>query len=168
MDLTINAPPPVISLTRLNEAILIANRQALALAHGGYVDLSDTDRQRDVIVGWISQTRTALRAEEVLLCNGAQQGLYMAFVVLQPRSNIILTETATFPGALAAANLGVAMLPVAIDEEGMLPAALEAALQSTGARTIYTTPVFQNPLGFEIGPARRRDLMAVALRHDAM
>ena len=169
VDLTINAPPPVISLARLNQASMLANRQALALTHGGYVDPSGTERQRSVIADWISRTRTALQAEDILLCNGAQQGLHLAFAVLQPRSDIILTETATFPGALAAAaNLGMAMQPVAIDEEGMLPAALEEALQSSGARIIYTTPVCQNPLGFETGPTRRRALAALARQYDAM
>tara|TARA_R110002020_G_scaffold32448_10_gene99860 strand:- start:188 stop:1519 length:1332 start_codon:yes stop_codon:yes gene_type:complete len=169
VDLTINAPPPVIALARLNEASLVANRQALALAHGGYVDPSGTERQRQVIAGWISQTRTALRAEDILLCNGAQQGLHLAFAALQPRSSVILTETATFPGALAAAaNLGMTMAPVAADDEGMLPAALEQALTETGAKIIYLTPVCQNPLGFESGPARRRALAGVAERHDAM
>ena len=169
VDLTINAPPPVIALARLNEASLIANSQALALAHGGYVDPSGTEQQRRVIAGWISQQRTPLGADDILLCNGAQQGLHLAFAALQPRSSLILTETATFPGALAAAaNLGMSMAPVAIDGEGMLPAALEKALSETGARIIYTTPVCQNPLGFETGPARRRELAAIASRFDAM
>jgi len=168
VDLTINAPPPVIALARLNEASLMANRGALALAHGGYVDPSGTERQRAVIADWISQTRTALRADEILLCNGAQQGLHLAFAVLQPRSSVILTERATFPGALAAAaNLGMRMAPVAVDGEGMLPVALDEALSQTGAKIIYTTPVCQNPLGFETGPARRRELAALAERHDA-
>ncbi|MDB5536697.1 MAG: GntR family transcriptional regulator, partial [Devosia sp.] len=34
-------------------------------------------------------------------------------------------------------------------------------------KIIYTTPVCQNPLGFETGPERRRALAAVAARHDA-
>ncbi|MBS3847559.1 PLP-dependent aminotransferase family protein [Devosia sp. BSSL-BM10] len=169
VDLTVNAPPPVVPLARLNEASLMANRQALGLAHGGYVDPSGTERQRAVIADWLSQSRTALKADDILLCNGAQQGLHLAFAVLQPRSNIILTETATFPGALAAAaNLGMSMAPVAIDDEGMLPTALAQALETSGARIIYTTPVCQNPLGFETGPARRRELATIARRYDAM
>ena len=169
VDLTINAPPPLISLSQMQAASELANRQALGLAHGGYVDLSGTERQRGVIAGWLSRTRTPLTAEDILLCNGAQQALHLAFAELKSRSSIILTETATFPGALAAAaNLGMEMAPVAQDDEGMLPEALQAALESSGARIIYTTPVCQNPLGFETGPVRRRALAAIAEQFDAI
>ena len=105
----------------------------------------------------------------MLLCNGAQQGLHLAFATLRDTSDIILTESATFPGALAAAaNLGMTMAPVAHDGEGMLPEALDAALTATGARIIYTTPVCQNPLGFETGPERRRAIAKVVARHGAV
>ena len=169
VDLTINAPPPVIGLQRLSEATELANRQALALPHGGYGDLSGSERQRGIIAAWLTETRTALRPEELLLCNGAQQALHLAFATLRERSTVILTESATFPGALAAAaNLGMTMAPVAHDEEGLLPEALDRALAGTGAKIIYTTPVCQNPLGFETGPQRRRELAKVAVRHDAV
>lgn len=169
VDLTINAPPPVIGLARLSEATEIANRNALALAHGGYVDLSGTERQRSMVAAWLSESRTSLRPGEILLCNGAQQALHLAFATLRERSTVILTESASFPGALAAAaNLGMTMAPVEHDAEGLVPEALDRSLAATGARIIYTTPVCQNPLGFETGPQRRREIARVAAQHDAM
>lgn len=169
IDLTINAPPPVILPQRMGEATELANRHALALAHGGYVDLSGTERQRAVVAGWLSRMRTLMAADDILLCNGAQQGLHLAFATLRETSMVILTESATFPGALAAAaNLGMTMAPVAHDGEGLLPEALDEALTATGAGIIYTTPVCQNPLGFETGPERRRAIAKVAARHGTM
>jgi DNA-binding transcriptional MocR family regulator len=169
IDLTINAPPPVIAPQAMAEASALANRHALALAHGGYGDLSGTARQRGVVARWLSDTRTPFEADDLLLCNGAQQGLHLAFATLRETSRVILTESATFPGALAAAaNLGMSMAPVVHDGEGMRPEALDAALAATGAKIIYTTPVCQNPLGFETGPERRRDIARVARAHGAM
>ena len=169
VDLTINAPPPIISPQRMSEATGLANRQALALPHGGYGDLSGTERQRGTVARWLSAERTLVRADEILLCNGAQQGLHLAFAALRETSSVILTESATFPGALAAAaNLGMAMAPVVHDGEGMLPEALDATLKASGARVIYTTPVCQNPLGFETGPERRRAIADVTRQHGAM
>lgn len=168
IDLTINAPPPVVPLHRLSEASELANRRALALPHGGYGDLSGSEAQRAMVARWLSETRTPVAADDLLLINGAQQGLHLAFAVLRDTSPIILTETASFPGALAAAaNLGMTVVPVAHDDEGMDPEALDKALAQTGARIIYTTPVCQNPLGFETGPDRRRAIAGVAKRHDA-
>src|SRR5690606_26782629 len=122
-----------------------------------------------VVARWLSATRTQIGANDIMLCNGAQQGLHLAFATLRDISATIVTESATFPGALAAAaNLDMTMAPVAHDGEGMLPAALDEALTTTGARIIYTTPVCQNPLGFETGPGRRREIAHVARAHDAM
>ncbi|MBE0579035.1 PLP-dependent aminotransferase family protein [Devosia sp.] len=169
IDLTINAPPPIISAQRMAAATDLANRHALALSHGGYGDPSGTPRQRGTVARWLSAERTALDADEILLCNGAQQGLHLAFATLRETSSFILTESATFPGALAAAaSLGMTMVPVVHDSEGMLPEALDVALAASGARIIYTTPVCQNPLGFETGPDRRRAIAEVVRRHGAM
>lgn len=163
VDLTINAPPPVVSADDFDKASRLSNRHALALPNGGYVDLSGTPRQRGLVAAWLSDRRVALDADDLLLCNGGQQAIHLAFATLAAQSSVILTEGASFPGALAAAaNLGLTMSPVAIDAEGMRPEALDAELQRTGARIIYTTPVCQNPLGFETGPERRRAIAKVA------
>lgn len=170
IDLTINAPPPLITAQSLAEATELANVHALRLVHGGYEDHSGTARQRRIMAGWLGQTRTEIRADEILLCNGAQQALHLAFATLRDvAGTIILTESASFPGAIAAAiNLDMTMSPVAHDGEGFVPEALDAALAETGAKIIYTTPVCQNPLGFETGPERRRALARIAGRHGAM
>jgi DNA-binding transcriptional MocR family regulator len=168
IDLTINAPPPMLSHEVLMQANGIAARQALALAHGGYVDHTGTGRQRAVMAQWLSDSRVAVTEDEIVLTNGAQQGLHLAFAALREQSQTIATEGATFPGAIAAtANLGMTMLPVEHDGEGMVPEALDKVLGANGCRIIYTTPVCQNPLGFETGPERRRALAKVAERHGA-
>ncbi|HTN62553.1 MAG TPA: PLP-dependent aminotransferase family protein [Devosia sp.] len=169
IDLTINAPPPLLGYEVLAQASEMATRRALRLAHGGYVDHSGTDAQRTTVAGWLTATRQVVSAEEIVLTNGAQQGIHLAFAALADRSASIATEGATFPGAIAAAtNLGLTMLPVPHDGEGMLPEALDAVLGAQGCRIIYTTPVCQNPLGFETGPERRREIAAVAARHGAV
>ncbi|HTM76125.1 MAG TPA: PLP-dependent aminotransferase family protein [Devosia sp.] len=168
IDLTINAPPPLLGYEALAEAAEMATRRALRLAHGGYVDHSGTDEQRVIVARWLTAARQAVTADEIVLTNGAQQGIHLAFAALKDRSATIATEGATFPGAIAAAtNLGLTMLPVAHDGEGMLPEALDATLTAHACKIIYTTPVCQNPLGFETGPERRRALAAVAARHGA-
>ena len=169
IDLTINAPPPLLTAEVLAEATAVATRNALGLSHGGYVDHSGTPRQREIVARWLGSFRVAIPAEELILVDGAQQGLHLAFATLKAQSSFIATEGATFPGAIAAAaNLGMTMLPIEHDEEGMLPDALGRVLSGTGCKIIYTTPVCQNPLGFETGPERRKALMAVAEKNRAM
>ncbi|MET3898430.1 DNA-binding transcriptional MocR family regulator [Devosia sp. UYZn731] len=169
VDLTINAPPPLLGYEALAEAAEIATRRALRLGNGGYVDHSGTDTQRGVIAAWLTGTRQTAMTDEIVLTNGAQQGIHLAFAALKDRSATIATEGATFPGAIsAAANLGLAMLPVLTDAEGMMPDALDAVLAANQCKIIYTTPVCQNPLGFETGPERRRAISAVAAKNGAV
>ncbi|HTM76631.1 MAG TPA: GntR family transcriptional regulator, partial [Devosia sp.] len=103
IDLTINAPPPLLGYEVLAQAAEMATRRALRLAHGGYVDHSGTDQQRATVAGWLTATRQVVSAEEIVLTNGAQQGIHLAFAALADRSASIATEGATFPGAIAAA-----------------------------------------------------------------
>jgi DNA-binding transcriptional MocR family regulator len=55
-------------------------------------------------------------------------------------------------------------VPVAIDEQGMLPAALSAALRG-GARAVIVTPRFQSPTGAALGKGRAAELRAVLIGH---
>src|SRR3546814_4372780 len=132
-----------------------AGRRAAALPNGGYVDLTGTPEQRSVMADWLGRTRLDADAQDILLCVGAQQGLHLAFADLRRQSPSIATEAATFAGAIsAAANLGMALLPVRHDRNGMLPGDLDRVLAGSGCRIVYTTPVCQNP---QIGRASCRE-----------
>ncbi|GGV23260.1 GntR family transcriptional regulator [Streptomyces longisporoflavus] len=56
--------------------------------------------------------------------------------------------------------LGLRMVPVAVDEEGIRPEALRGALQA-GARAVVCSPRAQNPVGGTFSKVRRDALLAV-------
>ncbi|MGF7160416.1 DNA-binding transcriptional MocR family regulator [Rhodoligotrophos appendicifer] len=169
IDLSLNAPPPLLSPDALAAASERAARTVISLPNGGYVDLTGTPGQRRVMAGWLARTRLDCAADDLVLCVGAQQGLALAFADLARRSRQIATEGATFPGALAVAHqLGLEVLPIAHDEEGMVPDALERCFSETACRALYVTPICQNPLGFEMTAARRRDILRICKVHDAV
>jgi len=168
IDLSVNAPAQVVSAEALAAASLQANERALRLAHGGYVDPAGTVEQREAVAAWLSETRTPLKADGIILCNGAQQGLHLAMAALREHAGTVLTERASFPGAIAAAGmLGLALEPVMQDGEGPLPEALDVLLARIGPAILYVVPVCQNPFGYETGPERRAALAEVVARHRA-
>jgi DNA-binding transcriptional MocR family regulator len=73
----------------------------------------------------------------------------------------VIVEAPTYVGALAAARAqGRRPVPVPADEHGIRPDQLEDALQASGARLVYTQPVFANPHGATLAPARRAAVLA--------
>ncbi|WP_140984491.1 PLP-dependent aminotransferase family protein [Asticcacaulis tiandongensis] len=169
IDLTINMPPPVIDEAVFADAMHDALSHALRIPLAGYADFRGTDAQRQVMADWLSADRLKVSADDILLTVGGQQAVHLAFADIKDRSPVILTEAATFSGAIvAAANLGVRFDTVDHDADGMRPDDLERAIRATGARAIYTVPVCQNPFGFEMSEARRRDILRVCERHDVM
>ena len=62
--------------------------------------------------------------------------------------------------------LGLRLEGVAMDEEGLVPEALDQAVVETGARLLYCTPTLQNPTTATMSEARKQAIADVAIRHD--
>ena len=90
------------------------------------------------------------------------------------REDIVVTEKLTYSGTIGAyRRLGMRMVGVPLDEEGMRIDALEptlADLQAKGTppRFIYTLATYQNPTGSVMPKVRRLQLIEVARRYDAI
>ena len=69
----------------------------------------------------------------------------------------MLTEELTWPGALSVGRLtGIRLMPVAIDQEGMVPEAFDAACQTLRPRFVYTMPTLHNPTNVTASLGRRQ------------
>ena len=63
-----------------------------------------------------------------------------------------------------AARLGITLIPLAMDAEGVCPEALLQAHRATPLSGVYLQPTLHNPLGATMGPARRAALAEVLER----
>jgi 2-aminoadipate transaminase len=98
---------------------------------------------------------------QVLITTGSQQGLDLVGKVLIDPASKVAVESPTYLGALQAfAPYEPEFVAVEGDDDGPLPAALEAA---RGCRFIYLLPNFQNPSGRCVTAARRQALVQRAL-----
>lgn len=107
--------------------------------------------------------------DEILITQGAQQGLDLVAKLLLDPGDLVVTERPTFLGALIAFDpYQPRYLGIPMDDEGMDTDALEAALRSAGGRVkfLYTVPDFHNPTGVTLSLARRRRLLALASEFD--
>ena len=107
-------------------------------------------------------------ADEILITSGSLQGLDLVNNILLARGDTILIEQETYGGALTRlSRLGVNMVGVPLDDEGLRVDALEAALKDLKQRGVqpkylYTIPTVQNPTGAIMGPERRAEILKLA------
>jgi DNA-binding transcriptional MocR family regulator len=65
-------------------------------------------------------------------------------------------------------QLGIKIMGLPMDMEGVLPDAFESACKQNKLRALYLTPQVQNPTNASMGLQRRHDLIAIAKHYQVM
>lgn len=105
-------------------------------------------------------------AEDIMVTAGAQHGVLCCLMGLFRTGERIATDAVTYPGLKGmAAMLGLRLCPIAMDEEGMLPEALDLACRRGDVRGLYVLPEMHNPTTVRLSEARRRSLAGIARRY---
>lgn len=118
---------------------------------------------------WLAHYGLEAPLDDILVIPGGQGGLTAIFLALCRPGDVVLTEELTWPGVMAlAATLGIRLLPVAMDGEGLRPDAFEAACRTGRPKLIYTMPTLHNPRCVTAGEGRRRAIARIARAHDVV
>lgn len=106
----------------------------------------------------------SVTTDDVVLTHGGQNAVLLILqTLLRGRRPVILVEELSFPGFRRAADmLRATVVPVAMDEQGIIPEALEAAARAHDAQILCTSPEVHNPTGINTPMARRQEIAAVA------
>jgi len=106
--------------------------------------------------------------ERVFLAPGAHGAMVGIFSLLAKAGDAILCEAITYPGVRAiSAQLGLRLIGVATDGDGVIPEALEDAIRAHAPKAIYLNPTLQNPTTITIPERRRTAICALARKHGA-
>jgi DNA-binding transcriptional MocR family regulator len=167
VDLTFNYPsvPGQDELLREGLRAIAASGDIDALMHsapqGGRPHERQTAarhlRNRDIRVG----------GDQVLIVNGAQQGLAVTLMALLKPGDILALDALTYPGlkTLAQAHrLDLEALPQIAGHTDL--DALEALCKRRPVRALYSMPTMHNPLGTVMSIADRERLVQLAERYD--
>jgi len=166
INLSMNRPTPgpeadALAMT-LGELSTADNLSILAQ----YNPAPGINHHRTAIASLLKTVGLNADGEDIILTSGAQHALAATALGLLKSGDVILTESLTYPGMTSlVAHVGARVHPVEMDEFGMRPDALEAALRETGARLIYMVPIHQNPTTATMNMDRLNAIADIAKRH---
>jgi GntR family transcriptional regulator/MocR family aminotransferase len=148
-----------------------AVRKALARlsdAELGYGDSRGLPRLRKAIADYLGRVRGAVvDPEHLVVVNGFAQGLVVVARILREQG--VTASGVEDPGSVHTtthlANQEIAIVPVAVDDEGI---DIDAAPGGPHPplRAVMVTPAHQFPTGAVLSPSRRLGLVEWAERHD--
>ena len=112
-----------------------------------------------------SGTHIGATPDTVMITSGSQQGLEFIGKLLIGAGDLVAVTRPTYLGALQAfAPYEPRYVSVPVDDEGVLPDALEEAFKQN-PKFFYLVPDFQNPNGITTSLARRRAIITLADRY---
>lgn len=166
-----------VSETRSAAAALLAD-ETLARTALQYGTTQGAERLRRHLLLHLSQLegcstdRLGIDAEQLVLTTGSQQLLSLVGEVLLDPGDIVLAAAPTYFAFLGTLNgLGARTIPIASDNNGMQPAALDTELtrldragELSRVKLIYVVSYYENPSGVSLSAERRRALVELARR----
>ncbi|MGW7441760.1 aminotransferase-like domain-containing protein [Kitasatospora sp. NPDC054795] len=131
------------------------------------VGAAGTVAARRAFAGLVSAGVREVGAERLLFAGNGRQAIAGALSALVPPGQRLGVEELTYPVVKAVADrLGIVLVPLAVDEHGLLPEAVAAAHRAGPLRGVYVQPRLQNPLGASLPQERAVALVAVLRRLD--
>jgi DNA-binding transcriptional MocR family regulator len=109
-----------------------------------------------------------LEPDDVALTHGGQNAIALVMqAVLTGRRPVVAVEELTYPGFRRVAEmLRAEIVPVAIDDEGIVPEALETVFRRGDVKLMCTSPEVHNPTCVATPEARRRRIAEIARAAD--
>ncbi len=169
IDLSMNIPPQpqAANLRRIFPQgiteILGGSRGLLSLH---YQESNGAESDRQSAANWLNRRIEGVTADRLVVTGGAQSALYAICDLLLARGDVIAAGAVTYPGLKAvAAQKGLVLAPLAMDEEGILPDAFEKACREKAPKALYLIPTIDNPTTATLSEERRKALAALARKH---
>ncbi|MBI3529050.1 MAG: PLP-dependent aminotransferase family protein [Betaproteobacteria bacterium] len=115
----------------------------------------------------------ACSPDEILITSGSLQGLDLVNQVLLSPGDTVIVEQMTYGGAITRLKrLGVNIVGVEVDHDGLSSDGLKTALDDLKRRGIrpkyiYTIPTVQNPTATVMSEARRTEILGLSVDYGA-
>ena len=146
----------------VNELILTNGAEALQYGSGqGHPKL------REQICDVMALEGIRANADDVVVTTGSQQALDLISRIFIDPGDVVLVEAPSYVGALGTfRQYEASVVHVEMDQDGMIPESLRAAIKSVRAagrkiKFLYLIPNYQNPTGVCLPADRRTEILAI-------
>lgn len=103
--------------------------------------------------------------DAVLITTGAQQALYLiALGLLRPGDAIALERPSFYYSLALLQSAGIRLLPIPMDEEGLLPDALGPLIERHRPAMVWLNPTYHNPTATTLSLERRLSVLELCRR----
>jgi DNA-binding transcriptional MocR family regulator len=164
VDLTVNLPPEPSDVcdAAMRKTLAELSRSADIASLLTYAPFGGSAPHREAGAAWCTNRGVAASPDRVLVSGGAQQAVISVLSAHCEPGDVVITESLTYPGFLAAIRaLRLRAVGAPVDEDGLIPDALARVVKATRAKLLLTTPTLQNPTATIMPAARRRRIAAV-------
>lgn len=133
-----------------------------------YDTLSGRRELREQIARLMLDGETVVTAEDIIVTNGCHAALSIALLAVCEPGDIVAVESPCYYGTMQLLRgFGIKTIEIPTDPQtGISIEALELALEQWPIKGVILVPNCNNPLGFIMPDARKRQILALAQRHD--
>ena len=115
---------------------------------------------------WIAQRHGGLESAQVMVANGSLEAGSMLFTHLLGRGDRVIVEQPTYDRTLLLLQqIGVELVPVSLEADGVNIGQVEAALDAGPVKLAHIIPNAHNPAGCTLSSAKRARLVELAAEH---
>jgi len=172
VDLSMNLPPQPLDTDlegRLTRGLAAIQREVGFSALLTYRDARRCQAECNIAAEWLRSRIADGRGDRLVICPGTQNAIFNLLETLTSPGDVVLTEALTYPGIRAAAGYaGVRLVGVPMDEDGVVPAALEAACRRHAPKAVYLVPTIHNPTTATMPLSRREEVAEILRRNDVL
>ncbi|CAO3438950.1 aminotransferase-like domain-containing protein [Azospirillum endophyticum] len=166
-DLSMNLPPDIDDpelLARMRGGLGEVARDLVDLLR--YQEFGGAEQDRQAGVDWLALRGLPVRTERLLVCAGTHSALHAVLGALAKPGDRICAEALTYPGLRGlAAQLGLEVVGLPMDESGILPDAFAEACRTRPPKALYCNPTLQNPTTVTLSAKRRQALVDIARQY---
>ena len=166
VDLSMNLPPepddPEL-LDRMQDGLEFVGRDLVYLLR--YQGFGGVQADKDAALKWLGRRALVPQQDRLFISPGAHPALLGILGIVAKAGDVVLSESLTYPGVRSiAAQLGLRLIGLPMDDEGIEPDALVDACRRQSPKALYLNPTLLNPTTHTISESRRVAIADIAGR----